>query len=294
MLKPSAANPTESDALKFDLALTVCLMRYISDLHIGKVNPKHFSFDLNVETKKYDLPEFIKGRLVDAANVTAVLGEVEPPFPGYNRTILALHAYNILAKQDDGEQLPAVKKAVAPGDSYPGVPRLARFLRLVGDLPPDAVVPADSTIYQGPLVGAVKNFQLRHGRDPDGKISAQTVADLNVPLSQRVRQMQLMLERWRWLPIGSTSAPIIANIPEFRLRAYNDDFKLGLTMNVVVGKAYNHDTPVFSDSMQYVVFRPYWNVPYSIAKAEFFSRIERDPITSRKRDSRWWMRARKL
>jgi murein L,D-transpeptidase YcbB/YkuD len=232
---------------------------------------------LNVETKKYDLPEFIKDHLVDATNVTAELAQVEPPFPGYHRTILALHAYNILAKQDDGEQLPAVKKAVAPGDSYPGVPRLARFLRLVGDLPPDAIIPADSTIYQGPLVAAVKDFQLRHGRDPDGKIGAQTVADLNVPLNQRVRQMQLMLERWRWLPIGSKSAPIIANIPEFRLRAYSDDFKLGLTMNVVVGKAYDHDTPVFSDSMQYLIFRPYWNVPYSIAKAEFFSRIARDP-----------------
>jgi murein L,D-transpeptidase YcbB/YkuD len=276
-LKPSAANPTESDALKFDLALTVCLMRYISDLHIGKVNPKHFSFDLNVETKKYDLPEFIKDHLVDAVNVTAVLGQVEPPFPGYQRTILALHAYNILAKQDDGEQLPAVKKTVAPGDSYPGVPRLARYLRLVGDLPPDAIIAADSTIYQGPLVVAVKNFQLRHGRDPDGKIGAQTVADLNVPLNQRVRQMQLMLERWRWMPPAYQQAPIIANIPEFRLRAYGDDFKLGLTMNVVVGKAYNHDTPVFSDSMQYVIFRPYWNVPYSIAKTEFFSRIARDP-----------------
>jgi murein L,D-transpeptidase YcbB/YkuD len=277
MLKPSAANPAESDALKFDLALTVCLMRYISDLHIGKVNPKHFDFDLNVEAKKYDLPEFIKDDLVDAANVTAVLGQVEPPFPGYQRTILALHAYNILAKQDDGEQFPAVKKTVAPGDSYPGVLRLARYLRLVGDLPPGADIPADSTIYQGPLVGAVKSFQLRHGRDPDGKIGAQTVADLNVPLSQRVRQMQLMLERWRWMPAAYQQSPIIANIPEFRLRAYGDDFKLGLTMNVVVGKAYNHDTPVFSDSMQYVIFRPYWNVPYSIAKTEFFSRIARDP-----------------
>jgi murein L,D-transpeptidase YcbB/YkuD len=276
-LKPSAANPTESDAIKFDLALTVCLMRYISDLHIGKVNPKHFSFDLNVETKKYDLPEFIKDHLVDATNVTAVLAQVEPPFPGYQRTILALHAYNILVKQDDGEQLPAVKKTVAPGDSYPGVPRLARFLRLIGDLPPGATIPADSMIYQGPLVSAVKSFQARHGRDPDGKIGAQTVADLNVPLSQRVRQMQLMLERWRWMPAAYQQSPIIANIPEFRLRAYGDDFKLGLTMNVVVGKAYNHNTPVFSDSMQYVIFRPYWNVPYSIAKTEFLPRIARDP-----------------
>ena len=89
--------------------------------------------------------------------------------------------------------------------------------------------------------------------------------------------MQLTLERWRWLPVDLHAAPIVANIPEFRLRAYDENFKIGLTMNVVVGKAYDHDTPVFIDSMQYVVFRPYWSVPYSIAKAEFFRASLRDP-----------------
>ena len=89
--------------------------------------------------------------------------------------------------------------------------------------------------------------------------------------------MQLTLERWRWLPIGLHAAPIVANIPEFRLRAYDENFKVALTMNVVVGKAYNHNTPVFEDNMQYVIFRPYWSVPYSIAKAEFIPKIVRDP-----------------
>ena len=95
---------------------------------------------------------------------------------------------------------PLAKKAIVPGDTYPGVPRLTRLLRLVGDLPADANVPADPTVYAGALVDAVKNFQRRLGRDPNGRIDAQTLADLNVPLSRRVRQMQLTLERWRWLP----------------------------------------------------------------------------------------------
>ena len=69
----------------------------------------------------------------------------------------------------------------------------------------------------------------------------------------------------------------MANIPEFRLRAYDENFKVAVTMQVVVGKAYRHDTPVFSDTMQYVVFRPYWSVPYSIARAEFLPKIEKDP-----------------
>ena len=132
-------------------------------------------------------------------------------------------------------------------------------------------------IYAGALVDAVKSFQRRHGRDPNGRIDTQTLADLNVPLSRRVRQMQLTLERWRWLPDSYQKAPIVVNIPEFRLRAYDKDFNVGVTMNVVVGKAYGHDTPVFSDTMQYVVFRPYWEVPYSITKDEMIPHIVRDP-----------------
>jgi L,D-transpeptidase YcbB len=276
-LKPAAPQPSEADAVRFDVALTVCAMRYISDLHIGKVNPKRLDFGLDVETKKYDLPEFLKENVVDASDVAGGVAKVEPPYPGYRRTIQALHTYLEFAKGYDGNQLPAIQKTIAPGDTYQGVPQLTRLLRLVGDLPADASVPSDATVYQVPLVDAVKSFQSRNGRAPDGKITTQTLADLNVPLTSRVRQMQLTLERWRWLPVGLHSAPIVANIPEFRLRAYDENYNVALSMNVVVGKAYDHDTPVFSDSLQYVVFRPYWSVPYSIAKSEFLPRIARDP-----------------
>ena len=159
----------------------------------------------------------------------------------------ALQTYTELAKNDDGELLPPVKKTIAPGDTYPGVPRLTRLLRLLGDLPADADVPADGTTYDAALVDAVKNFQRRHGRDPDGRIGAQTLADLNVPLSRRVQQMQLALERWRWMPESYQRAPIIVNIPEFRLRAYDKDFNVAVTMNVIVGNSFGHDTPVFAD-----------------------------------------------
>jgi murein L,D-transpeptidase YcbB/YkuD len=276
-LKPAVSRPSEADAVRFDAALTVGVMRYISDLHIGKVNPKHFDFGLDVETKKYDLPEFLKEHVVEAADVSGVLVQVEPPYPGYQRTIQTLHSYLQIAKGSDDKPLPAIQKTIAPGDSYAGVPQLIRLLRLVGDLPSAASVQADGTVYQDPLVDAVKNFQRRHGRAEDGRITAQTLADLNVPLTNRIRQMQLTLERWRWLPVSYQKSPIVANIPEFHLRAYDENFKIALQMNVVVGKAYGHNTPVFSETMQYVVFRPYWSVPYSIAKAEFLSHLARDP-----------------
>ena len=144
-LKPATRQPAEADAVKFDLALTVCAMRYISDLHIGKVNPKHLAFAFDEESKKYDLAEFLKDRVADGRDVAGALAHIEPPYPGYRRTIQALQAYLELASKDDGEQLPPVEKAIVPGDDYPGVPRLTRLLRLLGDLPATPMFPRIGT-----------------------------------------------------------------------------------------------------------------------------------------------------
>jgi len=272
------ASASDQDRARFDIALTVCTMRYISDLHIGKVNPKHFEFGLDVEHKKYNLPDFLRQRLIAAPDPGPVLEAVELQFPGYLRTKQALARYLDLARQDDGEQLPVPAKTVAPGSPYPGVPRLGRLLRLVGDLPQDAQLPADPNLYDGPLVDAVKRFQRRHGLQPDGRLGAQTVKMLNVPLSFRLRQLQLTLERWRWLPQDFPQPPIVVNVPEFRLRAYSSgqQGKIALEMNVIVGKAYGHKTPIFADTMQYVVLRPYWNVTPSIQRSEIVPNIQKD------------------
>ena len=276
-LKPALQHPTDVDSAKFDLALTVCAMRYISDLHIGRINPNHLAFLVDDYSKRYDLAEFLVQNVTNTTDLPAALAQVEPQYPGYGRTIKALQTYMELAKKDDGEQLPPLKKPIFLGDTYAGLPRVVRLLRLLGDLPADTNVPEDHLIYDASLANGVKSFQRRLGRDPSGRIDAQTVADLNVPLSRRVRQMQLTLERWRWLPRSYEKGPIVANIPEFRLRAYDKDFNIGVTMNVVVGKALGHGTPVFSDTMQYVVFRPYWEVPPSIAHGELIPHIVRDP-----------------
>jgi L,D-transpeptidase YcbB len=262
---------------RFDAALSVCAMRYISDLHIGKINPQHFKFNLNVGPKKLDLAEFVRTRLVDAdaSTIPATIDGVEPPFAGYQRTKAALQHYLALEKQDDGEKLPVPAKTVAPGDTYAGLPRLTRLLRLLGDLPAEAAVP-DSNVYTGPLVDAVKHYQSRHGLEPDGKLGAGTIKQFNVPLSVRAKQLELTLERWRWVPHDFPSPPIVVNIPEFRLRAYGADGKPELAMNVIVGRALRTQTPVFERDMKYVVFRPYWNVPISIQRGEIVPAVTKN------------------
>jgi murein L,D-transpeptidase YcbB/YkuD len=262
-------------AARFDVALTVCLMRYVSDLHIGKVNPKHFDFGLTEKTSHYDLPQFLRQDLVNGQDIKGELELAEPPFLGYKNTEAGLRRYLELSHQDDGEQLPIPPKILDPGSHYAGIPRLTRLLRLLGDLPADATV-STGDVYQAPLVDAVKNFQKRHGLPPNGRLGPETVKQLNTPMSKRVEQLRLTLERWRWLPQEFPQPPVVVNIPEFRLRAYDNDSKIVLSMNVIVGKALRHETPVFDEDMRYVVFRPYWNVPPSIQRSEIVSAINRD------------------
>jgi L,D-transpeptidase YcbB len=270
-----ALQASASDQAVFDVALTVCAMRYISDLRSGRINPRHFKFDLNIEAKKYDLAQFLRERLLPANDPAAVLDTVEPPFGGYRRTEQALVRYVQLAGDDDGEKLPIPAKPIDPGQSYPGVPRLSRLLHRVGDLSPDAQ-PRDPQIYDGSLAEGVKRFQRRHGLDDDGRLGPATVKQLNVPLSDRVRQLQLTLERWRWLPTEFSSPPIIVNIPDFRLRALDENNKVVLEMRVVVGKAMSTETPVFTRDMTFVVLRPYWNVPRGILRRTVLPAIQRD------------------
>jgi murein L,D-transpeptidase YcbB/YkuD len=260
----------------FDVALTVCTMRYVSDLRIGRINPQHFKFGLRVEQKKYDLAEFVRDRIQTMSNLQAVLAEVEPPFAGYRQTEQALAHYIELARADDGQKLPTVTKPIDPGQPYSGVPDLANRLRLVGDLPADAKLPTDTQTYGGPLVQALKRFQRRHGLDADGRLGSTTIKQLNVPLQDRVLQLQLTLERWRWLPAEFSAPPIIVNIPDFRLRALDENNQVVMDMRVVVGKAMRTQTPVFTRDMTYVVLRPYWNVPPSILRGEIVPAIQRD------------------
>jgi L,D-transpeptidase YcbB len=271
--------PSPDNLMHFDLALTVCAMRYVSDLRVGRVNPQHFKFGLDVGPKRYDLTEFLRNEIVYSRDVKGAISAVEPQLAGYGRLKTALGVYLKLASEGDGESVPAPAKTVRPGDSYAGMAQLVARLNQLGDAVPDVRSPSagEPSVYQGAVVDAVKHFQRRHGLEPDGSINKSTVAALNTPLRVRVQQIQFALERYRWIPDRFPQAPIVVNIPEFRLRTMiRQPGALPLDMRVVVGKAYQHRTPVFTDYMRYVIFRPYWEVPPSITQAELIPKISRN------------------
>ena len=140
--------------------------------------------------------------------------------------------------------------------------------------------PRASAHYSPDLVAAVKQFQTRQGFEPTGVIDAATAARLNRPFEQRVRQIELALERYRWMPVAFNAPPIIVNIPAFRLEAFRsvvDREDEMLSMDVVVGDATDTHTPVFAADMKYLIFRPYWEVPASIMTTELGPKAMEDP-----------------
>jgi L,D-transpeptidase YcbB len=268
-----------ADEARFDAALTVCVMRYVSDLHIGRVNPQSLGFEFDVSSKKLDLPHFVRERLVSGSDLHSELTQIEPPFPSYKRLRAALLHYAELEKSGDGDKVLDVG-GVSPGGQYAGIAGLANRLRLLGDLPDSVTIPPDSKVYEGPLVDAVKHFQERLGQKPTGELDYKTVVELNVPLSDRIEQMRLGLERYRWLPYQFKQPPIVINVPEFRLYGFDDKNEVGLTMRVNVGEDYDHQTPMFENNIQYLVFRPYWTPTPNILRKEIIPDLEKNPSLS--------------
>jgi murein L,D-transpeptidase YcbB/YkuD len=272
-LKVSSGTP--DTRARFDVALTVCAMRYISDLHSGRVNPEHSEFSITIDQQKYDLPEFLTRKVLAGSNVSEIFNAVEPQYTGYKRTEAALQTYLALASQDHGAPLPSIKENLESGDAYPGIEQLTQHLRLLGDLPHSAVMNTKAGVYDGQLVEAVKHFQSRHGLQADGILGQETLRHLSIPLSDRVLQLEDALERWRWLQAGYQHLPVVVNIPEYILRTFVSDHRIAMRMNVVVGKELDQ-TPVFAKDMKYIVFRPYWNVPQDITSAEIVPALRKN------------------
>ncbi len=139
----------DDDEARFDAALTICIMRYVSDLHIGRINPQSLGFEFNTPNKKLNLPDFVRERLVDGSDLRSDLISVAPPFKEYQRLRAALQHYMELEKVDDGAKV-LDAGPVSPGDQYAGITGLAKRLRLLGDLPDSVAIPPDATTYEGP------------------------------------------------------------------------------------------------------------------------------------------------
>ena len=151
----------------------------------------------------------------------AVLDSLEPEVSHYGRAKKLLAVYKAALRVGEPPALPELprgQKKVEAGKPWDGVPQLKARLRVFGDLPAAAAA-GTATDYNATLVEAVKRFQRRHGLEADGVLGAGTIRVLNVSLAHRVRQIELAMERMRWLPQLSDRPNIFVNVPLFRLWA---------------------------------------------------------------------------
>ena len=259
-----------------------------------RIDPRRIHHDFAVPyPEPLDAAATLRAALA-AGRLREAVQEAAPRVPLYAQLREALAHYRGLAASSAGwhQALPALPGStrgggkLEPGQPYAGLALLEQRLTTLGDLAPIApqsqqaphAVPP--THYTGPLVDAVLAFQQRHGLAADGVIGKATLAQLQVTPTVRVRQIELALERLRWTPRLQARRMIVINIPEFVLRAYEIDngrVSVRHEMKVIVGKAMDTRTPLFDETLRFIEFRPYWNVPASIARNELVPLLRRDP-----------------
>jgi murein L,D-transpeptidase YcbB/YkuD len=249
---------------EIDVALSATYFVWASDYYRGVVIPReNEEIEWDVKRNKIKLHKALMTVLKERESKYSY-ASFSPLHPDYARLKSALKSYREIQAAGGWPKV-AQSPGLKEGQSAPVVSALKKRLGLKA---------TDST-FNAETVNALKKFQADQGLKPDGSLGAETVKLLNVPVEDRIKQIILNMERWRWIPKSFEPDYLIVNIPEFRLRVYEKG-KEQLAMNVIVGKTMN-STPIFSDKMENVVLAPYWNVPASIIREELGPKIASDP-----------------
>ncbi|CAG7856802.1 partial L,D-transpeptidase YcbB, partial [biofilm metagenome] len=275
-LPPSAYK----DLALYDTAVSLAMLRYLHDMHYGRVNAQGIHFNLRLREKKVvDLPALIKDS-VNLNTVSELPLLAEPKLQQYQKLKSALANYRLLAEQSPPLQF-NLKGKLRLGEKHPQLVELRNFLTTLGDIIPNnpainetggSVEPTKTPLvttnttastksqaYSADLVDGIKKFQLRHGLGSDGTIGPTTVAAINEPVIKRINQIEMAMERLRWLPEMNVNRSIIVNIPAFQLWAIDElsETSANITnMRVVVGKALKNQTPVLMANMSFIEFMP--------------------------------------
>ncbi|MDB5234455.1 MAG: hypothetical protein JWR44_1448 [Hymenobacter sp.] len=278
----SRGDSTKRNALEkqIDVALTGTYMVWASDYYRGVANPRDTkSTAWQVKPNKIKLHKALLTFLGERKSRYNYY-EFAPLHPEYDQLKKALAIYRAQERAGGWPALPAGLKLL-PGQASPAVtPLRKRLLNSAGGgtAPTATAAPGAAPVaevYDEELVNAVKLFQQDAGLRADGIVGGETLRQLNVPIGSRIDQLILNMERWRWLPKRFEPSYLLVNIPEYTLHVIENSKEV-ITMPVIVGKVL-HETPIFSDKLEYVVLSPYWNVPFSIIENELRDKLVANP-----------------
>jgi L,D-transpeptidase YcbB len=273
--KSSEADSAALAAL--DLRLTRSFIDYGADILTGRLDPQAVDNGWYIRARRAAVDSLL-GESLRSKSFDDMVEPLRPRQREYRELVDALASYRKLQAKGGWTLVPAGGTAVRRyggtmkrGDLGPEVGALRYRLEATGELGHAG----DKQVFDDDVAKAVARFQERHGIPVDSAVGPATLAALNVPIENRIRQIELNLERYRWLPSDFGKRYILVNIPDYQLYAY-DKGKERFTMRVIVGDEYGHATPVFADSMTSVVFRPQWDVPRRILVDEVIPKVRED------------------
>ena len=272
--------PTADQFATADVVLTASYVALGEDLMKGQIDPRTVAqaWHVNPEEENVDSALVRNLRYEHLDRALATLRPTDDDYAGLSKE---LERWRTIVAKGGWQPIPEIAKNVKPGSPIdPAVATaLANRLAVEGISPAASNAASDSTrnspsttrnVYDHALAGAVAEFQQRHSINVDSSLGKETIDAMNVPASYRLGEIAANMERYRWLPRTFGTRYIFVNVPAFKLEAFDSGQKV-LEMKVIVGQEYQDKaTPVFADSMVTVVFRPYWNVPPSIAEKEIF------------------------
>ncbi len=267
-----------AELLEFEIELTARAVRYALDLRDGVVNPNKLSGYHDFPRKRLT-PEEALRRLAKADDPVLYLKTLEPQHPAYRMLQGELAK---LRSMDIEEIVIPEGTFVKPGQTEEELPTIMKALDRKAAPETRAKHAATFAEYLGGLafdeniVALVKDFQRDNGLVPDGIIGKNTLRYLSdVSQSQKIRRVELALERLRWHPEKFGSRHVFINQPAYRA-TYSENFQDTLSMRTIVGKKSNQ-TSFFHDEIEMVVYNPYWGVPQSIIVNEMLPKLHRDP-----------------
>ncbi|TWB18635.1 murein L,D-transpeptidase YcbB/YkuD [Nitrospirillum amazonense] len=284
----------------FETNLTLGLVHYASDVSVGRIIPTLADPELVIDRPPFDRAQFL-GNVASATDLGALLTGLAPHRPEYAALKAALAHYRQMKAAGGWPTIPPAPKApppppadpanpaapapkpektsdaLKPGMIDPRVPALRARLVATGEakpLPNPLPKGTNPELYDDALATAVKEFQRRQGQEPDGAIGKRTLVELNATVDQRINQIIVNMERWRWEREPADQPYLVVNLADYTLSLMRG-MDVQMTMRVVVGAPFTR-TPVFIGNMSYMELNPYWYVPTKIAKEEILPKQKKD------------------
>jgi murein L,D-transpeptidase YcbB/YkuD len=274
--------PTADQLATADVLLTASYTALGEDLLTGQVDPRTVAQAWHVDPEEENVDSALV-RNLRYEQLDKALATMRPTDDDYLGLSKQLQSYRGIVAKGGWQKIPDTRNIKPGAPANPAVLAAVRNrLAAEGIVPasgannasmtpsPQGATAQSGATYDHDLAAAVALFQTRHGINVDSALGKETIESMNVPADYRLAEIAANMERFRWLPRSFGSRYVFVNVSAFKLEAYDTGQKV-LEMKVIVGQEYKDKaTPVFSDSMETVVFRPYWNVTPDIAAKEIF------------------------